>query len=296
MEIRVSTFKITNTTINKSIILNFEPIYYETIWFKIIVVSIFVFFVYLSFKIGKNVSKKKELVLITKVNERTAQLNKLVNELSISKNELTKSLKNKEILIKEVHHRLKNNLQLVISLLNIQSRAKEYKSIDKFLFEGQTRIKAMMLIHEKLYQNQFVESLDLKEYLISLYDTIYYTYKNDDSNINFKIKIDNVFLNLETAIPVGLIVNEILTNAMKYAFKENRGEILLECKKIGENQFKLIIKDNGIGSYYEKISKKSFGIELIHLLIQQLEGKINIVSNEGTCYEIIFNDKNISIL
>lgn len=200
------------------------------------------------------------------------------------------SLKEKNVLLKEIHHRVKNNLQIISSLLNLQSMYIEDKEAFKVFKESQNRVKSMAMIHEKLYQSGNFAEINVAEYLNNLIDNIYISYGVNPDIIKPKINAENVFLDINKSIPCFLIVNEVITNSIKHAFPEGRsGEIQIDFKKNNEKHI-LTIKDNGIG-LPENLNIKetnTLGMQLIFGLISQLDGKIEVNSNNGTEFKITF--------
>jgi two-component sensor histidine kinase len=220
--------------------------------------------------------KRKSNQLLNAKNEELNRLNLL----------LTNSLKEKEVLLKEIHHRVKNNLQLVMSLLNIQAQDSQQVSIEDFLEKGQLRIATMSLIHQHLYLSDNFSSIDFQTYLQTLVENI----KNTFNNCDIPIDIDthgNTF-DLDTAIPLGLIINEIVCNALKHAFPEDMvGRIQISIQKKDTDLFELLIGDNGVGTRETKKSN-SIGLELVSLLVMQLQGKLKKINQLGTNYSIEF--------
>lgn len=220
--------------------------------------------------------KRKTNQLLLSKNEELNQLNQLVSL----------SLKEKEVLLKEIHHRVKNNLQLVMSLLNIQAQDSQNISIEDFLEKGQLRIATMSLIHQNLYLSDNFAKIDFQNYLENLVENIKNTFSND--KISIFINTHGNTFNLDTAIPLGLIINEIVCNAFKHAFPEGiEGKIQITIQKKESDLFELVIGDNGIGT---KVTQKSnsIGLELVSLLVFQLRGKIEKINLVGTHYSIEF--------
>lgn len=243
--------------------------------FIFIVISVALLTVFILLWYNYQIKRKTNRLLNSK-NEELKQLNQLV----------TSSLKEKEVLLKEIHHRVKNNLQLVMSLLNIQAQDSQQVSIEDFLEKGQLRIATMSLIHQHLYLSDNFANIDFQTYLETLVANI----KNTFNNNNVPIEIDthgNTF-DLDTAIPLGLIINEIVCNALKHAFPEDMvGKIQISIQKKESNLFELQIGDNGIGTTATKKSN-SIGLELVSLLVMQLQGKIKKINQLGTNYSIDF--------
>lgn len=240
----------------------------------LIVISSILFFV-----ARRNIAIKKRNLILDEHNEEINKKNGL----------LSKALFEKEILIKEIHHRVKNNLQLVMSLLNIQSRKSSHPDVAEFMKKGQERITSMALIHQNLYQTENVSEVDFEQYLKELVESVTSSYGESIKNIDIKIDISKVFLDIQSAIPLGLIVNELICNALKYAFPNQRkGEVLIWAKQSDDKKVELIFKDNGIGDMETSVSKDSIGLKLVELLTQQLNGLLQKKNNNGLEYKIIF--------
>jgi two-component sensor histidine kinase len=273
----------------KTIILDFEPLYYESLWFWSLIALIMTSLVFISYYIGLNLKIKKEQLLKNKIYERTSELRTVILELEESKIKIGESLNEKNILLKEIHHRVKNNLQLVMSILNIQASDKENTSIEEFIEKGQSRIASMVLIHENLYQKVEIGNIDFKAYTESLVKNIKTTYGEISERITVHINMKDIFFNIQTSIPLGLIINELVTNSFKHGFPNNKaGQITIYIELLNETNYKLTIEDTGIGFPKEKAEKKSIGLELVYLLVLQLKGKLIIDSKNGTSHEIIF--------
>jgi two-component sensor histidine kinase len=218
------------------------------------------------------------------------QLQKL--KVENSNQELNSALFEKSLLMREIHHRVKNNLQLVMSLLNIQATDKENTSIEGFIEKGQSRIASMILIHENLYQKEDVSNIDFETYTVSLVQNIRNTFGDISDRITVIVNVKNVFFDIQTSIPIGLIINELVTNSFKHGFPDGRtGQITILIKQISESNYKLVIQDTGIGFTNEKLENKSIGLELVTILVLQLKGKLNINSKNGFTFEMIFDIK-----
>ena len=200
------------------------------------------------------------------------------------------SLKEKEMLLGEIHHRVKNNLQIISSLLNLQSiHIKD--PFDKELFsESQNRVKSMAIIHEKLYQSHNFTQINLKDYTNSLIKDISGTYMIDPDQILFDLDTVNIELNLETAIPCGLILNELITNSIKHAFPSgSKGKISIKFRE-EKGSYQLEVSDNGVGfpEGLDLENAKSLGLELVKNLVHQLEGSIRLETDHGTHFIMKF--------
>ena len=207
--------------------------------------------------------------------------------------ELTKSLQDKEVMLQEIHHRVKNNLQVICSLLNLQSRYLKEEKIIRAFKETQNRVKSMALVHQQLYQSNNLSEIVLSSYVKQLIGNLSRAY-SITSQIEYSLEIADFELDLDTAVPCGLIINEIVTNAIKYAFPATqRGEISIHAHANSENNLALTIGDNGIGLKpdYDPETSKSLGLRLVKSLTEQLQGKLDIISsqNSGTKFEFVFN-------
>jgi PAS domain S-box-containing protein len=216
-----------------------------------------------------------------------------ITEHKIAEEKIKSSLKEKEMLLQEIHHRVKNNLQVISSLLRLQSRfIKDQNSIDIFK-ETQNRVRSIAILHEKLYQSDNLAKIKIDEYVQILAEDLMYFYELEESNINMILDIDDVSLNIETAIPCGLLINEMVANSLKYAFpNQKNGEIKIELHSNNEDQFNLTVGDNGVGIPEEIDPEKAetFGMQLIKYLTKQLKGTIELDNNNGTKYQLKFNE------
>jgi len=202
------------------------------------------------------------------------------------------SLKEKEILLREIHHRVKNNMQVIISLLRLQADKIEDKKYADMFKESWNRIKSMSLIHEKLYQTQNFANIDFGTHLKSLVDSLLVSYGVDTSKIRINMKIEAIPLDIENAVPCGLIVNELVSNSLKHAFPQEReGNVHIGLKAIIENEFELAVIDDGIGMPEDLDIEKSdsIGLTLVKMLaVHQLGGLIEMNLTEGTQFRIKF--------
>jgi len=209
-----------------------------------------------------------------------------------SKLELTSQMEEKETLLKEVHHRVKNNLQTVSSLLSLQSRNVEEARMKTLLKSTQNRVISMAMVHEMLCTRKDIAHIEYKSYVQELSEYLIRSIKGLDSKVQLKIDIPDIKLGIDTAIPLGLLINEAVTNALKYGFAdEEEGEIYIVLKKELDKQYVLNIGDNGKG-FPDTITyknSKSLGLKLIHNLTRQLKGTIQRDdSKKGTNYIIRF--------
>jgi len=229
--------------------------------------------------------KNKDLEQI--VLKKTKKLQDHIDELEHSNEEIQKQNIENKTLLNEVHHRVKNNLQVVSSLMNLHSEKCENEK-DKAIFTNcKDRIMAMSIIHEQLYKKENLSSIKLSSYLEEICYTLSIAY-NIQTKIKFNLSIQEVSLNLERTIPFGLILNELLVNAVKYAYPNTNGIIDITITEINKI-VKIVVADYGVGFDLNK-KTDSLGNELVETLIDQLDGELNIVSNNnGTVCTILFN-------
>ena len=206
---------------------------------------------------------------------------------------LEKALEEKNILMKEIYHRTKNNLIVISSLLNLQSSYIKDKNTKSIFKESQNRAKSMAMIHEKLYRSGDLEHLNFSEYIVNLSNDLYDTYTLDKNLIKLVLNIDDVTLNVDTSIPLALILNELLTNSLKHAFPNGMGgEIRVELKNYDEN-YQLSVCDNGTGfpedlDYHET---NTLGMLIVNSLTDQIDGELNLERENGTKFTVTFKDK-----
>lgn len=202
-----------------------------------------------------------------------------------------KALTEKETLLKEIHHRVKNNMQLVMSLLSIQAQD-ETQNINDFMSVSRSRILSMALIHENLYQSESLSNVNFKSYTENLIQIIKNALNTNYSNINIQIDIKDAYLDVQLAIPLGLIINELVSNAYKYAFPYHRNGVI-QIKLIQKNiNSELTISDNGIGIENIATQKKTLGLQLVEELVFQIDGQMKIINNNGLEYRIRFENTN----
>lgn len=206
---------------------------------------------------------------------------------------LQQSLKEKEALLKEVYHRVKNNLQVVSSLLNLQIETTKDASAKRILIESASRVKSMALVHEMFYQTENLAQIEIGEYIQNLLKYLYQIYDIDSNHIKAITDIDMILVNIDTAIPIGLIINELISNSFKHAFPDNKpGKITLSLKK-PDDKIILTVSDNGIG-ISPKIdinNMSSLGMQLVLSLTRQLGGHIALDRSHGTTFTLTANAK-----
>ncbi len=199
--------------------------------------------------------------------------------------QIKSSLHEKDVLLKEIHHRVKNNLQIIISLLNLQSGYIKDEQTLKAVKDGQNRVRSMALVHEKFYQSDELTEINFAEYVEKLCQFLFQSYGDNTDRIKLIVKADDVALDMDTAMPCGLLINEIVSNSLKYAFpNDHEGEIKIEVKKLPDNYIVMSISDNGIGISQEIDFEKaeSLGLQLITALASQLDGELKISRDTGT--------------
>ncbi len=215
-----------------------------------------------------------------------------ITESKLSEKDLKKSLEEKEILLKEIHHRVKNNLQIISSLLTLQTNYVDTNETKNVLYESQNRIKSMAMVHEMLYQSADLVTINFSNYIKSLVNDLFCSY-GAKNNIKLVMDVEPVLLNIETAIPCGLIISELVSNSLKYAFPNNmQGKILVALQSYDE-EFELTISDDGIGlpeTIDFKNVESSLGLQLVNLLVKQVEGSIKLDKAEGTKFKIKFKE------
>jgi two-component sensor histidine kinase/ligand-binding sensor domain-containing protein len=259
--------------------LTITPPFWKTIWFYFIVVIAFMYFIYLISAIREQRQKKINEQLEAIVKERTKLIIQQRDE--------------KEVLLKEIHHRVKNNLQIINSLLSIQSAyTKDQEALNLF-DEAKNRIRAMALIHEKMYGANDLANINFNDYVQTLVKDLIDTYAIN-KNINLKINLPTIKFGIDTSIPLGLLLNEIISNSLKYAFNDTieNPEIIVELYfNSKNNEYLLKVGDNGIGmprEIFDKTDLPSLGMELIKIFVQQLDGTIELNNEQGTMYYIRF--------
>ncbi len=239
----------------------------------------------------ENAFSQNQLELLNTIGSQAA----IALENAYLYSEVTKSLKEKEKLLQEVHHRVKNNLQVMSSLIKLQSRYIHDDKMLEMLRETGGRIQSMAIVHTKLYNTKDYEYIDFSEYTKTLIENFQSMFGYKLRNIKFNINVVEIKLNIDTAIPCGLILYELVSNAIKYAFPdENSGEVFVSVTHQKDNKYTLIVKDNGIGAETGRDLKKSdtLGIQLVTLLTRQLNGSIEITSEKdhGIEFRIPFEE------
>ena len=209
------------------------------------------------------------------------QLEEMVGERT---RELSAALQEKEVLLREIHHRVKNNMAVVSSLLSLQANKVNDLCVQMALQESQNRVRAMALIHENLYQSQSLAEVDLQNYIDGLVASLSSIFEEQSDCIDFQVDAGGVRLEVSKAVPCGLIINELVTNTLKYAFPPGeRGRVLVRARRLDQDQAQLVVKDNGMGFPEDLDYKraKSLGLRLIGLMVEQLHGQWEVSNQEG---------------
>ena len=205
---------------------------------------------------------------------------------------IKKSLKEKETMLKEIHHRVKNNFQLVSNLLILQSHATEDKNVHKILEQSQDRIQSMALVHEMLYQSRDLATIGFAKYIRKLSKILFKSYSVDESRIKLELDIEDVQLPEQTAIQCGLIINELIANALEHAFgRRRRGQISVKLHETTSGRVELIVADNGKGipENFDIGTTDSLGLHLVSIIAEkQLRGKIEVANHNGALFKILF--------
>jgi two-component system, sensor histidine kinase PdtaS len=223
------------------------------------------------------------LVIATDITERKNAIDNLKS-----------SVNEKKLLIKEIHHRVKNNMQIISSLLSLQSQhLKDDEEVARdVLKESQNRVKSMAMIHEKLYLSKDFTHIKFEEYVQRLVSDLFYSYQTTLKNVKFRVEVVDVDLNMETAVPCGLIISELTSNSLKHAFPQEKEGYVNVSLTEDQGKYEMIISDNGIGIPHDLDfdHPKTLGLQLVNNLIKQLDGEIKLDRNHGTKFTITFKE------
>ena len=217
-----------------------------------------------------------------------------ITDLKRVEDQLKASLSEKEVLLKEIHHRVKNNFQIISSLLNLQSKLIRDDHALEVFKESKNRIRSMALIHEKLYQSKNLAQIDFANYIKTLVSRLYQSYSTDSNAISLVYDVEQVSIRIDDAIPCGLVINELISNSLKYGFPSDwkgKGKIRIALHQKEKGQVELAISDNGIGlpEAFDVGKPESLGLRLVHILVdEQLGGKTEIDRRKGTRFKIVF--------
>jgi PAS domain S-box-containing protein len=216
-----------------------------------------------------------------------------ITERKATENQIRASLHEKEVLLKEIHHRVKNNLQVITSLLSLQSSKIPNTEIQAILKESQTRVKSMALVHEELYQSEDFSRVDFADYIRRLTSNLFRTYQTGPVPISLVVDVEDVYLTVDAAIPCGLIINELVSNALKHAFHgREEGIIKIHLQRTG-SMYSLMISDNGIGLplSVDPATAETLGLQLVSTLTRQLGGVLSLYREEGTRFDVQFAEQ-----
>ncbi|WP_286244218.1 histidine kinase N-terminal 7TM domain-containing protein [Methanobacterium ferruginis] len=220
-----------------------------------------------------------------------------ISERKKLEEELKNSLKEKDLMMKEIHHRVKNNLMVIQSLLNLQSRYIKDTDARDIFKDSQNRAKAMAMIHESLYKSSDLKRIEFSEYINTLANNLFYSYAADPKQLKMDINVEEIMLDINTAIPLGLILTELLSNCLKYAFPDDKnGEIKVDFYSYtenSENKLKLTVSDNGVGlpEGFDPKKSDSLGLTLVYSLAGQINATVTLDTTTGTTFEITFEEK-----
>jgi PAS domain S-box-containing protein len=212
-----------------------------------------------------------------------------ITERKEAENRIKSSLEEKNVLLREIHHRVKNNMQVISSLLSLQSRFIKNGDASNIFKDSQNRVKSMSMIHEMLYQSPDLSSIDFNEYIQNLVRYLFHSYGVDNEHIKIHVKVSQIKLEIDRAIPLGLIVNELVSNAIKHAFPKGKGNIYVVMVR-EKCHYTFIVKDDGVGlpTDFDINQTETLGLELIITLTGQLDGTIEEKRNHGTEFIIDF--------
>lgn len=214
-----------------------------------------------------------------------------ITDRKIVEEKLKLSLEEKEILLKEIHHRVKNNMQIISSLLDLQAMSLKDEKIRMYFIESRNRVKSMALVHEKLYKSENISSIDFSEYIRTLVSHLLVSYHIIADKVDFEFALEEIYLEVDRALPCAQIINEIISNSLKYAFvKTDTCKILIKLKKLKNGQCNLQVHDNGIGipEHIDFENTQTLGLQLINALSNQLGAAIKLTNKNGTKYNITF--------
>jgi two-component system, sensor histidine kinase PdtaS len=211
------------------------------------------------------------------------------SEIVRSEQAMRASLREKDVLLKEVHHRVKNNLQVISSLLNLQARRLTDPATREIFVESQNRVQSIALVHEKLHQSSDLSHVDFSEYTLTLLDGLFHAYDATERGISKTVDVGGARLTIDMAIPCGLIITELVTNALKHAFPgARRGTVLVMLREEGDDLY-LAVEDDGVGMPAGDPSDRgSLGLELVLTFAEQLDAKMEITRERGTAFHFRF--------
>ena len=225
------------------------------------------------------------------------ELNKEVSERIQAEEGLKQALDDKDMLMKEVHHRVKNNLAVIQSLLSLQMKDIRDDKSKEYFVDAQNRVKSMTMIHEMLQKSDDITRLSSSLYIRKFVKTLFSNYEIQTNHIKLQYDIDDIELDVDTMIPLGLIINELVSNTLKYAFPNGmKGNLDISMKKTGKGSYELVIKDTGVGLPEGVDLKKatSLGLLIVNSLVKQIRGTLEVTNKDGAEFRIIFYEKAVS--
>ena len=226
-------------------------------------------------------------------NERTSMIIRDATERRRAEEALKASLREKEVLLREIHHRVKNNMQVISSLFNLQVGRAMSEECRGVLKEGQARIRSMSLVHEKLYQSRDLSKIEFGGYVQSLTAHLFHSYLDRLDRVHLETDFEDVYLDINAAVPCGLIINELVSNALKHAFPAGRtGTIRVGLRRAPAGEVILRVADDGVGlsTGLDLLGAGGFGMEIVSLLVDQLDAKLEIDGTRGTAFTVTFGD------
>lgn len=258
------------------------PFYLQT-WFFVFIALLILVLIFGYVSLRTYSYEREQARLEAEVRKKTATIMEQSEALKLS-------LYQKELLLKEIHHRVKNNLQVISGLLSLQGSSSGNAEVTIVMNEGRARIKSMALIHQMLYQNDDLQKLNFKEYLKQLLDNILAGAVNS-GDVKLDVKADDIWFDIDTAIPLGLIVNEFATNSIKHAFINGKGSIEIKVSETEPNRFKLVYSDSGKGlpEGFDLNNAKTLGLKLVKMLSAQIKGQLSFRNDNGTIIELDFS-------
>lgn len=273
-----------------TIAFSIEPHFYETRAFFFLSLILLFFAGVAVQRFFRIKGDQKELQKLVDV--RTKELTDEITEHKSTENELEKSLEEKTVLLKEIHHRVKNNLAIISALFQLQLYKTDNEEAVNLLMDSQNRIKSIAMIHEMLYQNELFSSIELSDYIKKLVKNIHETISTE-ADISVEFNMETIHLGINQAIPCGLMTNELITNSFKHAFPgKSKGTITISLE-IDNDEVNLTISDNGVGMNEDFETSESTGMELIRTLSTQLKGSVSVVSENGVTFIITFSKKTL---
>lgn len=279
LEVKTPDRVVLSTSLSFSIL----PPWYRTYWAYISYVVLLSLIIWRFVKWRSRYLEDERSKLEGLVAERTS-------EIIAQKATIEQSLKERDVLLREIHHRVKNNLQVISSIFNMQLKEAKTDELRKLINDGQSRVKTMSLIHQKLYQNDKLDAIDLKDYTDGLISQIGQLYSKKEHQITHEVVAEDILLDIDTAIPVGLILNELLSNSYKYAFDEGQGSISIHISRLASGSYQLKYCDDGKGlpNGFDKEKSESLGLRLVSILSRQLKGTMEFNNGKGVCFTITF--------